>query len=703
MLDALYKPDGVAVIGASNNELSIGNRVVRNLISYGYRGRIYPVNPKGGEICGLTAYPSILDVPGRVDLVNIVIKNVLVPRTIADCGKKGVKFAIIHSSGFKEVGGEGIELERKVVETAREHGVRIYGPNCQGIINADEEISVYANFTFTPMRPSGKISIIAQSGGVGEVLNLHLEEIGVGIRMYASNGNASDVSINEILEYFGRDERTEVIMLYIESLKDPVDFMRIARGITKGKSILAMKSGKTLQGARAISSHTGALAAVDTTVDALFRKCGVVKFDAMDEMIDAAVALSTQPLPAGNRVAVVTNAGGPGIIAVDDCVDAGLILPPLSEGTTAHLKKCLNPESSVRNPVDITATAGPVHFGETVQMLLADDSLDSVLVNMITPFFVDCRAVALEIVKASQAANKPVVMVVMTNDNWAETVDTIRGSGIPVYAFPETAARVLKKMVDISALRRQLTIEREAGEFVFDRDKVEVEKLLGKAVVGEDGFIPQQTAFEVLRHYDIPVAESIRVACDGDMDANLSTAAAKLGYPLAVKIDARGVVHKTEEQAVILDVKDEEELLRECRLAGKRFAGREPAIILQPFLSGAKEVIMGVKGTPESGSLVMFGLGGIFVEVLKDICFRLAPVTLPEAEEMIRSIRGFPILKGVRGEGGVDIGVLSEILARLSALAADFPRIEEMDLNPLFAFEPGKPSLVVDVRLKMGR
>jgi acetyltransferase len=702
MLDDLFYPRGVAVIGASNNILSIGNRVVTNLLSYGYKGNVYPVNPRGGEICGLKACPSILDVDDRVDLVNIVIKNTLVPKAIEDCGKKGVKFVIIHSSGFKEVGGRGVELEEEIVKIGRRYGMRIYGPNCQGIMNSDETVSLYANFTFTPMRPAGNISILAQSGGVGEILNLHLEELGIGFRMYASNGNACDVSINELLDYFGRDEKTRVVMLYIESLKDPEEFMKIAREITVRKSILGMKSGKTMEGARAISSHTGALASRDTTAEVIFKKCGIRKFESMEEMINTAVALSTQPLPRGRRVGVITNTGGPGIIAVDEIVEAGLTLPPIGGETKKRLKTCLNPEASIRNPVDLTATAGPEHFGESVKALMDDPATDAIMVNMITPFFVDCRSVADEIVKASRKSRKPVVSVIMTNRNWADTVAAVRKGGIPVYDYPETAAGILENCMRISEL--QSLLRKKADETVpsIEKDETKAGNLVKTAPRDRQGYITQQTAFELLRSYDIPVVETLYVNYDEMLSTNLSRAGEALGYPLVMKIDAEGVVHKTDAGAVILGIENISELESECRKAEARFRGKKPKIILQPYLTGGQEVIMGVKHAGDAGSIVMFGLGGIFVEVMKDVQFLLAPLTMSEAASMIHSIKGFPLLQGVRGKPGTDIENLTWTLVKLSILASDFPMIEEMDLNPVFAHEKGKLSVVADVRVKLG-
>jgi acyl-CoA synthetase (NDP forming) len=371
MLDGLFKPRSVAVIGASNNPLSIGHIVIQNLVDHNYQGPIYPINPKSPVIKSFKTYPSIGDVPDEVDLVNISIKNSLVPTVLEDCGKKGVKFAIVHTAGFKELGEEGLKLEKQIVEIAHKYGMRIYGPNSQGIQNSDPAVSVYANFTFVPMTP-GNISIVAQSGGVGETLKLQLHKIGMGIRMYSSFGNEADVSMNDIIDYFGQDDETKVIMTHIETLKDPAGFLEVATRVCRKKPILALKTGRTSEGVAAVASHTGSLIEQDTLADAIFQKAGVLRFQSQQEMIEAAIALSTQPIPKSERIVIVTNTGGPAIIAVDECISSGLKLAELSPQTSQALGELLFSEAIVSNPVDVIATAGAKEYGGTVEVLLDD-------------------------------------------------------------------------------------------------------------------------------------------------------------------------------------------------------------------------------------------------------------------------------------------------------------------------------------------
>jgi len=439
-LSPLFRPRAVAVIGASNKTLSIGNRVMKNLLDFKFTGPVYPVHPKEEEIMGQKVYKSILDVPGEVDLVHIVIKNTWVPQAIEDCGKKGVKAIIINTAGFKEIGGEGIELEKQIVEVAKKYNIRLFGPNCQGVMNTDKDVSVYANFTFAQVRP-GHISIVAQSGGVGEVINNRFAELGIGIRMYASNGNACDVSIQEILEYYGDDPLTRVIIVHIEGLDDPASFFEIAKRITKKKPILGMKTGRTEVGAKAVSSHTGSMMGVDITTELMFEKAGILTFRDEEDIINAAIAFSSQPVPKGPRVGVITNTGGPGIIAADELIEAGLSLPDFEDETKNYLRENLFAVASINNPVDVIATAGPKEYGAAINGLLKDPNVDSLMVNFITPFFVDCEGVAREIEKANEGSDKPIVTVLMTDSQrWAKTVKIIHDSGVPYYYFPETAS-----------------------------------------------------------------------------------------------------------------------------------------------------------------------------------------------------------------------------------------------------------------------
>lgn len=693
MLDALFKPRSVAIIGASNNPLSIGHIIIQNLLDHNFKGPIYPINPKSKFIKSFRAYPSISDVPDEIDLVNISIKNTLVPYVLEECGKKGVKFAIVHTAGFKEVGEEGKKLEKQIVQIAHKYGMRIYGPNSQGIQNSDPAVSVYANFTFVPMSP-GNISIVAQSGGVGEVLKLHLYRIGMGIRMYSSFGNEADVSMNDIIDYYGQDEDTKVIMVHIETLKDPAGFLEVAGRVTKKKPILALKSGKTAEGTKAVASHTGSLIDQETLTEAIFKKAGVLRFSSQEDMINTAIAFSQQAIPSGDRVVIVTNTGGPAIIAVDECISAGLKLAELSEETKETLRKLVFQEAIVSNPVDVVATAGPEQYGGTVETLLKDPNIDSLLLVFVTPPFVDCEGIARKLRELGKTAPKPIVCHVITiEERWGEVIRLVRDGGIPVFDFAETAARTLSAMTEYGKFIRQ-----EAPTYAaYETEKDKTEAVLNP-YRGKETFLTQQDAFEVLRNYGIPVVKTARI----ENTAELEKAAQQIGFPLALKVDAEEIVHKSDVGGVALDLKDQTALKVSFEEMSGKFAKEKPGFIVQEYAKDGREVIIGVKGNKGLQSTIMFGLGGIFVETLKDVQFRLAPLSGEDALEMIRSIKGFPILEGVRGEKPADIDKLAEILVRISQLCTDFPEIDELDLNPVFAYEKGQGVSVVDVRIKLG-
>ncbi len=569
--------------------------------------------------------------------------------------------------------------------------MRIYGPNSQGIQNSDPAVSVYANFTFVPMFP-GNISIVAQSGGVGETLKLHLYRIGQGIRMYSSFGNEADVSMNEIIDYYGQDEETKVIMVHIETFKDPAGFLEVASQVTRKKPVLALKTGKTSEGTKAVASHTGSLVEQETIADVIFQKAGVLRFHSQQDMIDAAIAFSSQPVPRGDRVCIVTNTGGPGIIAVDECMEAGLKLAQLSARTKNTLKKLVFQEAIVSNPVDVVATAGPEQYGGTVAALLKDSNIDSLLLVFVTAPFVDCEGIARKLGVIGKTAGKPIVCQVITIEKWQEVIRLIRKSGIPVYDYAETAARVLSAMTGYGEI-----VQKKEPSYKQFRPKKEKVAALLKRYKGTERFLPEMDVFEILRCYGIPVVKTVSLKKIEDLEKVLE----KIGYPLVLKADSEKIIHKTESGAVVLDIQDEKSLRSAFGKMARKFARLNPTYILQEYISTGKEVIMGIKKNQGLPSTIMFGLGGIFVETFRDVRFRLAPLSQEDALEMIQSIKGYPLLSGTRGEKPVDIDKLVDVLLRLSQLASDFSEIDEMDLNPVFALEVGKGAVVVDARLKV--
>lgn len=692
MLDGLFRPRSVAVIGASNNPFSIGNIVIRNLAQYGFKGPIYPINPKERAIRSFKCFPTVTDVPDEVDLVNISIKATLVPGIIEECGRKGVKFCIVHSAGFKEVGEEGIRREREMVAIAHRYGMRIFGPNSQGVQNSDPDVSVYANFTFVPMKP-GNISIIAQGGGMGEMLKLHLHNAGLGHRMYCSYGNECDLTMPEILEYYGQDEGTRGILMQIESFKDPAAFLRVASAITPRKPIFAIKAGRTREGAVAVSSHTGTLVDQAAMATAMFRHAGVVEFHDTMEMIQTAIALSTQDPPRGNRIGIITNTGGPGIQAVDESVDRGLVLAKWSEAGLKRLRETQYPEASLGNPVDVVATGGPDQYFAATDTLLKEDGVDMVLVFFVTAPFVDLDAIAARISEAVASSNKPVVMVVETYEKHYDLLHKLRAGKVPVFETAEHGSRSLANLWRYTRLRDR---ERAAPP------DLAVDRAAAEAVIaphaGTGAYLKQVDAFRVLAAYGIPVPKVVAVADEGGLEA----ASRAVGFPCVLKVDCPEVVHKSDEGGVVLDIRDETALAEAFEGLKGRFCGRDASFVVMEQKPPATEVIVGAIAAAGLGSLLMFGLGGVFVEVMGDVMVGVTPLSRPQAREMVEGIRGYPVLQGLRGRAGADLAAIEDLLLRASRLAADFPSIVEMDLNPVFAYPAGTPPCAVDVRIKVG-
>ena len=696
-LAALFKPNNIAIIGASNRPLTIGHRIMSNLKRYGFRGQVYPVNPKGEPILDTPSYKSILDIPDRVDLVHIIVRNTLVSQTLEDCASKGVKVAIINTSGFKEIGPEGAQMEQELVKIGRRTGLRLFGPNCQGVMNSDPEVSLYSNFTFAEMRP-GHVSMVAQGGGVAEVINNYFGMNQVGQRMYASNGNACDISVPEIIEYYGQDEQTHVIVLHAESFTDPQEFLDRVRPVAERKPVLALKSGTTTEGARAVSSHTGGLMEIDTVTDVLFDKCGVLRFSSLSELCETAQAFATQKIPSGNRVGMVTNAGSPAIIVTDEAVKAGLKVPELSESSKNLLKDRLQAIASIANPIDMMATAAGEEYGASLDALIADDQIDAVVVCFMTPFFVDTLQIARAIEERASQTEKTIIAVAMTNPNekpeWKQTVKIVQKAGVPVYYFPESAAKVLFHMDRFRRLKGRPRISAPTIQV----NKAEAQEILSEASLSPEGFMLSQDASALLAAYGISVVREQRSVNWEE----LKTAVSRLGYPVVLKAEAPTLIHKTDAGAVILNIADEKELKQAYEDLNNNLT-EIPGLtfLLQQYLDGGLEIIIGGARTPGLGSMVMFGLGGIHVEVLKDVIFKLAPLTLSEAQEMLDGIKSSSILDGVRGQAGVDRQSIIDMILRVSTFLQNHTEIIELDLNPVLAFPKGKPATVVDVRIKI--
>lgn len=686
-LNALFEPKAIAIIGASVKELSIGNVIIKNLIRYKFTGPIYPINPKVDEIRGLKAYKSILDVPGEVDLAHIVIPPPFVPGEVENCGKKGVKAIIINTAGFKEMGADGQALENDFLERARKYGIRIFGPNCQGIINS--EIKAYCNFTFTFPEP-GHISIVAQSGGVGAVIMQAVHDMGIGMRMYASNGNGSDVSIPEVIRYYGNDDKTKAIIIYVESISNPKEFLEIAKEVTAKKPILAMTAGRTDKGAEASRSHIGGLAG-SVSMEVIFKKANILSFSNQADLCNAAVAFSSQPIPKGNRVGIITNTGGPAVIAIDELVSCGLEVPQLTKNAKDVLKETMFESASINNPLDVVATAGAPQFRSALEVMMNEPNFDSIFVVFVTPPFVDCESVAKEIAEINKKQIKPIVCNYITDkQNWESTTKILKEGSVPCFDFAEIAAKALSSLVKYKDIRAK-----NGGntKFFNDVDRNKVKNIIEKAKVAKQEVFTAGQAYEILSSYKIPVA-------DWSIAENPDEAVAiaeKIGFPVVIKADSKKIIHKSDVGGVVVNITDSDKVKEVVVKMQKNLYQDDLKFFIQKCMPKGIELIISAKKEEGLGHLIMFGLGGVFVEIFKDIVFNISPITDEEAKDMLTSIQAAPIINGFRGEKGVHKEKVIEVIQRVSMLVNDFPEIKELDINPVFAYQ--NSIFAVDARI----
>ena len=705
-LRPLLEPKAVAVIGASRDPASIGRRVVRALRSGGFAGPIYPVNPKATDIEGLPCYATLAAAPAGVDLAVVAVPRSLVLGVVDDCAAAGVKSLVVITAGFAEAGEEGRALQQQLVEKVRGHGLRMVGPNCMGLLNATPEVRL--NASFSPlMPPSGDVSLSSQSGALGLAILELAAERQVGLSTFVSVGNKADVSSNDLLQYWEADPHTSVILLYLESFGNPRRFARLARRIGRHKPIVAVKAGRTGAGSRAAGSHTAALAASDTAVDALFHQSGVIRADTIDEMFDVAVCLEAQPLPPGRRIAIVTNSGGPGILAVDACEASGLTVAPFSNATRNRLAAFLPPEASLANPVDMVASAGPTEYRKTIEVALTADDVDALIV-IFTPVDAGAAATTLAAIRDGVAAGrdaggtgKPVLTCLMAGAGRPVPL-LVNDERVPAYAFPENAVRALAKIAGYAEWRA-----RTPG-LLWSFEDVRVDDARGVCRAALDargeGWLTSEEIRTVLGAFGLPLAAST-VAHSPDEAAALALV---LGFPVAAKLAARRVPHKTDAGVVRLNLTSDQMVRRafaDIMTRAKKLAAEceIEGVLIQAMIAGGVETMIGVADDPLFGPLVAFGLGGILVEILGDVGFRVAPLTDRDADELLHGIRGLPLLKGHRGHAPADLDALREILLRVSRLAIDVPEITDLDLNPVIALPPGQGCRVVDSRIRVAQ
>ena len=692
-LDGLFRPRSVAVVGASRRAGSIGRQVVSNLIRGGFTGPVYPVNPKAEVVLSVPAYRSVTAIPGPVDLAVLVVPPDAVLTVAAECGKKGVKGLVVITAGFREVGGEGIVREEKLAAIAKRYGMRVIGPNCMGIVNAEQGYALDASFSATMPRP-GSVAMVSQSGALGEAILADAAQAGLGVAMFASVGNRVDVTAADLLGYWENDPNVRVILLYLETVGEPQEFVEVARRVSRKKPIIAVKSGRSDAGALAASSHTGSVAGADVAADTMLAQCGVLRVDNFRDMFALAQALLDQPLPKGPRMAIVTNAGGPGILATDAIAGLGMEVAPLQASTEKALRKVLPVEASVRNPVDLIASADAARYRAALKAVVADPTVEGLVVLFVSPVMIDAAAVAQAIVDETRGCGRPVLACVMGRQRGDEAQRILRDAGIPVFRYPEDAATTLRQM-----LRRTRWLERRPARVPDLRvDKDAARRILRKKSRAS-GWLANAEVEAVLAAYGIPLPPSRRVRTPGEAVA----AAHELGWPVVLKAEAAELLHKSEHRAVRVGLRTGDDVFAAAADLIERLKGKFPDVRLQvqSQAQGHREVLIGMTRDSRYGPLFAAGLGGVLVEVMRDVSIRVGPLDGKDPQEMFERLKGAPLLGAFRGAPAADVATAADALLRIQQLVVDFPEIAEVEVNPFILAEKGKRSVAVDGRLRV--
>ncbi len=694
-LRSFLAPNAVAVIGASRERGTIGGAILHGLVEFGFTGPVYPVNPKASSVGSIRAYPSILDVPGPVDLAVVVVPASVVAQVARECAEKRVRALVIISAGFSEIGPVGVARQREVLEICRAAGMRVIGPNCMGIMNTDPAVRL--NATFAPLTPpEGRIGFLSQSGALGIAVIDHAAQRDLGLSSFISGGNKADISGNDALQYWEADPRTDVILLYLESFGNPRKFARITRRLTRTKPIVAVKSGRSVAGSRATSSHTGALVATsDVTVDALFRDAGVIRTDTLAELFDVAELLVDQPLPAGRGVGILTNAGGPAILCTDACEARGLRVPALSAATQTELRGFLPEDAAVSGPVDMIASATGEQYARAIHAIATDEAVHSLIVLFTPPLVTRPEEVASAIREAVRTLPRriPVLSVFLSAKGVPKEMRE-NGVRIPAYTYPEDAARALAHVVEYAEHRA-----RPEGEVpaLADARRDEASSILARALARGGGWLEPDEVRALFLSWRLPLVrtEVVSTALEA------ARVAATMDVPVALKAIAPGVVHKTEAGAVRLGVAPSEVATAAAEIASRiaGSGGHLTGFVVQPMAASGVEMIVGVVNDPLFGPVVACGAGGTAVELLKDVKVHLTPLTDLDASEMIRSLATFPLLEGYRGAPRTDVAALEDVVLRIAAMADEHPEIAELDANPVIV--SGQGATIVDARVRV--
>ncbi|MCE5229439.1 acetate--CoA ligase family protein [bacterium] len=697
-LDPIFNPTSVAVVGATSTAGTVPYDIFANLMRDKFQGMIFPVSPGNRSIDGVKTYKYVKDIEDPVDLAILVFPNTVCSRALEQCGQKGIKGAIVISAGFKETGPEGIEREKQLKAIADQYGISFIGPNCLGVINTDPSVRLDASFA-RAMPDEGPIGFLSQSGALCTAVLDYARSKHIGFSKFVSFGNKADISEIDLLYYLKDDPKTQVILIYLEEISDGKALMQAARDIISetGKPILALKSGRTSQGAAAAASHTGSLAGSDNVCDAALKQAGIIRCKTIDEMFHIAMAMAYQPLPRGNRVAIVTNAGGPGVLTTDAAIEEGLELANFSEETTEKFKRALPKTANIHNPVDVIGDARADRYNAAVTAVLADDNVDGALVILTPQSMTDIEQIADEISALGHQSDKPVYASFMGEADVASGIDILLRRHIPHYTVPEAMCRSFARALKF---RQECESPATPAAPYTDFSHAKAQAALGQASGDGRNLLRPEEISAVLTAYGLPLVRD-RVAASADEAAKW---ASELGFPVVMKVMSDQITHKVDVGGVVLNI----ESAGEARSAYDRIMANAAkncpnatvrGVLVQRMMKGGEEVILGIKRDPSFGAVVMFGLGGTFVEIFKDVSFRVAPIDPAEVHKMIRQIRAYPILNGARGRVCRDLAAVEDCIQRLTCLALDCPEIKELDLNPLFVFEEGKGCYVGDARI----
>ncbi len=688
-------PKSIAIIGASDKEGSIGRTITSNILK-GYKGKVYPISPTRDKVFDIPAYKTVLDVKDQIDLAVIVTKNDIVPGVLEECGKKKIKGVIVITAGFKEVDEEGRKLEQKLKDIVKKYGIRMIGPNCLGVMNLDPNTMM--NSTFLKVTPkTGQIALVSQSGAICAALVEDASAQGIGFSAVVSLGNKADLNEIDLLKILADHEQTKVIVMYLEDMGNGQEFLKVCKYITKNlkKPVLVLKSGRSPEGAKAAMSHTGALMGSDEIYDAVLNQAGAIRVDTMEELFDYATAFSKQPLPLKGDLVIVSNAGGPAIISTDACSKFGIKMATI-EDIRPKINAVIPPWGSSRNPVDIVGDADYNRFHNVLENVLGHKNVGSVIVMCTPSATLDYNKLAEVIVAMSKKYKKTMLASLMGLDEGIKNREILAAGNVPYYTYAEGAIRALRAM-----LRFSNWIKTPDGTITkFKVDKAAAKKVFDSVRKQKRTNLLEEEGQEILRAYGFPLPQSILAKTAADA----VKAAKKIGFPVVMKIASPQIIHKSDAGGVKVGIANEkdveaafEQIIKNAKKYDKNATIK--GVLVQEMVKGGKELIIGSKLEPGFGSVVMLGMGGIYVEVLKDVTFRLAPITNKEADDMIGSIKTKKLLEGVRGEKPSDLKKLSELIQRLSALVTDFPEIKELDMNPVLVMEQGKGCKILDIRI----